>query len=97
MEGSPTMLPFWEKLGLQPYSSQKQVDYLVLYPDNPNIEHAVYQFFKILSSVYDSCHLGKHDAYHIGRYRNGLVPVPLPGKSNTSCLDMVLRNTNFAI
>lgn len=81
LEGLPAMLSFWEKLGLQPYSAHKQIRYMVVYPDNSNVEQAVLQFFKSLSSVYENCHLGKHDAGHAGQFRNGLVPVPLPGIS----------------
>lgn len=79
LEGSSKMLPFWEKLGLEPYSAKKQVNYLVMYPNNTDIEASVCEFFQNLSTVYDTCRLGKHIADCIGPYRNGLVPVPLSG------------------
>lgn len=85
LEGSPTMIPFWEKLGLEPYSNKKQVKYLVIYPENADIEISVRQFFQSLSTVYDVCHLGRHDAAgQIGHYHHGLVPVPLAGKFFTN-------------
>lgn len=77
LEGSPKMLPFWEKLGLDPYSEKKQIKYLVIYPDNNDIEISVRRFFKGLSTVYESCHLGRHEPGNAGIYLNGLVPVPL--------------------
>lgn len=79
LEGSPKMLTFWEKLGLEPCSPKKQLKYLVVYPENRDIEASVIQFFKNLSTVYDTCHLGKHIPGHVGPYRHGLVPVPLSG------------------
>lgn len=77
------MISFWEKLGLEPYSSKKQVQYLVVYPESIDMEGVVQQFFKSLSTVYDgACRLGKHDpVQRVGPYRRGLVPVPLSGKS----------------
>ncbi|GAA5797454.1 hypothetical protein HPULCUR_002838 [Helicostylum pulchrum] len=82
LEGSPKMLTFWEKLGLEPCSPKKQLKYLAVYPENRDIEASVTQFFKNLSTVYDTCHLGKHIPGHIGPYRHGLVPVPLPATEN---------------
>lgn len=69
------MLPFWEKLGLEPYSIKKQVNYLVVYPSNKGIETSVVEFFRNLSTVYDTCRLGIHSAESSGPYRHGLVPV----------------------
>lgn len=79
IEGSPKILTFWEKLGLEPCSPRKNLKYLVVYPDNSDIEVSVSQFFKNLSTVYDTCHLGKHLPSDIKPYHHGLVPVPLLG------------------
>ncbi|KAI7891231.1 mediator complex subunit 13 C-terminal-domain-containing protein [Mucor mucedo] len=75
LEGSSKMIPFWEKLGLEPYSTKKQINYLVVYPNNRDIETTVGKFFRNLSTVYDTCRLGKHSGDHSGPYRYGLVPV----------------------
>ncbi|KAI8080555.1 mediator complex subunit 13 C-terminal-domain-containing protein [Thamnidium elegans] len=93
LEGSPKMLTFWEKLGLEPCSSKKQLKYLVMYPENRDIEASVTQFFKNLSTVYDTCHLGKHMPGHIGPYRHGLVPVPLSAaESNETSVKSRLKS-----
>jgi hypothetical protein len=76
------MIPYWEKLGLEPYSKKKQVKYLVVYPDNQDIEISVGLFFKNLSAVYDACHLGRHNPISSGTYHHGLVSVRLSGKFN---------------
>ncbi|KAI9025886.1 mediator complex subunit 13 C-terminal-domain-containing protein [Phycomyces nitens] len=77
LEGSPKLLTFWEKLRLGPYSPQKNINFFVVFPKNEDLESTVYQFFKGLSTVYDTCLLGTHCAKNIGSYRNGLVPVPI--------------------
>lgn len=77
IEGSPKMITMWEKLRLKPYSSKKNVFYFVVYPANEQLEAACSQFFKGLSSIYESCHLGTHHSGTISSYRRGLVPVPL--------------------
>lgn len=83
LEGSPKMLAFWEKLGLEPYSCKKQIKYLVIYPDNNNIKISATKFFQGLGAVYQACHLGRHEPGYVGRYRDGLVPVPLSSNIRT--------------
>jgi hypothetical protein len=81
LEGSSKMIPFWEKLGLEPYSKKKYIKYFVVYPDNVDIKCSVIHFLQGLCSAYELCHLGKHDPGQAGAYHHGLVPVPLiPGK-----------------
>lgn len=77
LEGSPDMIQFWEKLGLEPYSMKKHINYFVVYPDNIDLQSAVIRFFQDLNTMYDLCHLGRHEAGHAGTYHHGLVPVPL--------------------
>ncbi|KAJ3605431.1 hypothetical protein NHX12_027478, partial [Muraenolepis orangiensis] len=57
---SPLALPFWEKLLLEPYGGQRDVAYLVLCPDSPLMLAGARAFFQELSSVYETCRLGKH-------------------------------------
>lgn len=71
------MVAFWEKLRLEPYSARKNISYFVVYPTNEHLEGACAQFFKALSSTYETCLLGSHHPGNIGPYRRGLVPVPL--------------------
>ncbi|KAM6975941.1 mediator of RNA polymerase II transcription subunit 13-like isoform 1-T1 [Tautogolabrus adspersus] len=57
---SPLALPFWEKLLLEPYGGQRDVAYLVLCPNSPSLLAAAQAFFQELSTVYETCRLGKH-------------------------------------
>uniref|UniRef100_A0A3Q4B4R3 Mediator of RNA polymerase II transcription subunit 13 n=1 Tax=Mola mola TaxID=94237 RepID=A0A3Q4B4R3_MOLML len=57
---SPLALPFWEKLLLEPYGGQRDVAYLVLCPNSPSLLAAARAFFQELSTVYETCRLGKH-------------------------------------
>jgi hypothetical protein len=77
LEGSSKMIPFWEKLGLEPYSLKKHIKYFAVYPDNIDIKNSVIQFFQGLNSAYELCHLGRHDPGQVGTYHHGLVPVRL--------------------
>ncbi|KAF1806655.1 mediator complex subunit 13 C-terminal-domain-containing protein [Mucor lusitanicus] len=82
LKGSSTMIPFWEKLGLDPYSAKKQIKYLVVYPNNSDIEASVRHFFKGLGNVYEACHLGRHEPGYAGPFTNGLVPVSVADLDN---------------
>ncbi|KAG2227271.1 hypothetical protein INT45_008515 [Circinella minor] len=77
LEGSPKLVTFWEKLRLEPYSARKNIRYFAVYPSNEQLEPICTQFFKGLSTLYETCHLGVHQPGSIGSYRRGLVPVPL--------------------
>ncbi|XP_075900892.1 mediator of RNA polymerase II transcription subunit 13-like isoform X4 [Nelusetta ayraudi] len=57
---SPLALPFWEKLLLEPYGGQRDVAYLVLCPNSSPLLAAARSFFQELSTVYETCRLGKH-------------------------------------
>lgn len=57
---SPLALPFWEKLLLEPYGGQRDVAYVVLCPNSPPLLSAAHTFFQELSTVYETCRLGKH-------------------------------------
>lgn len=57
---SPLALPFWEKLLLEPYGGQRDVAYVVLCPNSPSLLSAARTFFQELSTVYETCRLGKH-------------------------------------
>ncbi|XP_074546279.1 mediator of RNA polymerase II transcription subunit 13-like isoform X2 [Halichoeres trimaculatus] len=57
---SPLALPFWEKLLLEPYGGQRDAAYLVLCPNSPSLLAAARAFFQELSTVYETCRLGKH-------------------------------------
>ncbi|KAI8149233.1 mediator complex subunit 13 C-terminal-domain-containing protein [Fennellomyces sp. T-0311] len=93
LEGSPKLVTFWEKLRLEPYSSRKNIRYFVVFPSNEQLESICTQFFKSLSTVYETCHLGGHQSGSIGNYRRGLVPVPLlPESEDESWVDRQLRS-----
>ncbi|CAG5867489.1 unnamed protein product [Menidia menidia] len=57
---SPLALPFWEKLLLEPYGGQRDVAYVVVCPNSPSLLEAAQAFFLELSTVYETCRLGKH-------------------------------------
>ncbi|KAI8978031.1 mediator complex subunit 13 C-terminal-domain-containing protein [Pilobolus umbonatus] len=93
IEGTPKLIMFWEKLRLEPYSSKKHINYFVLYPKNESIESQVVQFFKGLSTLYETCQLGVHHPGNVGTYRKGLVPVPLlPEKQGQSAEHRQIRS-----
>ncbi|KAL7327403.1 mediator of RNA polymerase II transcription subunit 13, variant 2 [Mucor circinelloides] len=93
LEGSSAMIPFWEKLGLDPYSAKKQIKYFVVYPNNSDIESSVRHFFKSLGNVYEACHLGKHEPGYAGTYLDGLVPVSVTNSNlNESSVRQRLKN-----
>ncbi|XP_014678216.1 PREDICTED: mediator of RNA polymerase II transcription subunit 13-like [Priapulus caudatus] len=60
MSLSPYAVSYWDKLLLEPYSSSRDVAYVVVAPDNEHVLSSVRVFFKELSSTYDVCRLGKH-------------------------------------
>lgn len=61
-----------------------------MYPKNEPIENNVSQFFKGLSTIYETCQLGVHHPGNVGQYRKGLVPVPLLRKFCFSIIIEVL-------
>lgn len=50
---SPFALPFWEKLLLEPYGSQRDVAYIVVCPENEALLTGAKNFFRDLSAVYE--------------------------------------------
>ncbi|KAG5844433.1 hypothetical protein ANANG_G00162470 [Anguilla anguilla] len=57
---SPFGLPYWEKLLLDPFGSQRDVGYLVVCPENEALLNGAKTFFRDLTAVYESCRLGQH-------------------------------------
>lgn len=52
MTVSPLALPTWDKLLLEPFSARKNMLYLVLCPDAPQLTSTLKTFFKNLSVTY---------------------------------------------
>lgn len=50
---SPFGLPYWEKLLLDPFGSQRDVGYLVLCPDSDSLLTGAKSFFRELTAVYE--------------------------------------------
>ncbi|RUS84802.1 hypothetical protein EGW08_007417 [Elysia chlorotica] len=59
---SPYNIRFWDKQFLEPYGRMRDVLYVVVAPDNEFILQHVVSFFKELSTVYETCRLGRHCA-----------------------------------
>ncbi|CAG0892736.1 unnamed protein product [Darwinula stevensoni] len=56
---SPLSLRFWEHMLLEPYSSPRDIVYVVVSPDNSAVISRTLTFFRELSSMYQLCRLGK--------------------------------------
>ncbi|KAI1320110.1 mediator of RNA polymerase II transcription subunit 13 [Mortierella claussenii] len=86
LEAAPTILRFWEKLSLEPYSSKKNISYFIVYPKGADMESAVNKFWKELSVVFETSLLGRHQPGTLQDYKPGLVPIDLlpamPGESS---------------
>lgn len=50
---SPFCLPYWEKLLLDPFGSQRDIGYLVICPDNEALLSGAKSFFRDLTAVYE--------------------------------------------
>lgn len=50
---SPFVLPYWEKLLLDPFGSQRDVGYVVVCPDNETLLTGAKTFFRDLTAVYE--------------------------------------------
>lgn len=50
---SPFVLPYWEKLLLEPFGSQRDVGYVVVCPDNETLLTGAKTFFRDLTAVYE--------------------------------------------
>lgn len=50
---SPFGLPYWEKLLLDPFGSQRDIGYLVVCPDNEALLSGAKSFFRDLTAVYE--------------------------------------------
>ncbi len=50
---SPLALHFWDSLGMEPFSTPRDVVYIVVAPDNEFLVGKVKRFFKNLSNVYE--------------------------------------------
>ncbi|XP_049867276.1 mediator of RNA polymerase II transcription subunit 13 [Pectinophora gossypiella] len=57
---SPYALRHWERLSLEPYSYCRDVAYVVLAADCEALTDPLKTFFRELSTVYESCRLGRH-------------------------------------
>lgn len=50
---SPFGLPYWEKLLLDPFGSQRDIGYVVICPENEALLHGAKIFFKDLCAMYE--------------------------------------------
>lgn len=54
---SPFALPYWERLMLEPYGSQRDVAYVVVCPENEALLNGAKSFFRDLTAIYEVCYL----------------------------------------
>lgn len=52
---SPFGLPYWEKLLLDPFGSQRDLGYVVICPENEALLRGAKTFFKDLGVMYEVC------------------------------------------
>lgn len=52
---SPFALPYWERLMLEPYGSQRDIAYVVLCPENEALLNGAKSFFRDLTAIYEVC------------------------------------------
>ncbi|XP_054714520.1 mediator of RNA polymerase II transcription subunit 13-like [Uloborus diversus] len=57
---SPFALKYWDKLLLEPYTTSRDIAYVVVAPDSDFVLTHIKKFFKELSTIYELCKLGKH-------------------------------------
>lgn len=78
-----SILPFWDVLGLQPYSEQKDLVAFCIHPSSSNVGEACDNFLSRLSDTYVSCNLGTHSTGRLaGLTNDGLLawtPQSTPG------------------
>ena len=60
LEALPSILPFWESLGLQPAAGQKNVMAFCIHPIGRNVEDGCVNFLQTLEETYTSCNLGEY-------------------------------------
>lgn len=56
----PSALTFWEALSLEPANGPKDVDPIVVFPANNDLEDTVAEFIDDLGTSYENCKLGSH-------------------------------------
>lgn len=83
---SPFGLPYWEKLLLDPFGSQRDVGYLVLCPDSDALLTGAKSFFRELTAVYE-----------VREFVNLYFNVPLRFLSATIHLIFQLRSKLFPV
>uniref|UniRef100_A0A7N0TH47 Mediator of RNA polymerase II transcription subunit 13 n=1 Tax=Kalanchoe fedtschenkoi TaxID=63787 RepID=A0A7N0TH47_KALFE len=66
LKTSVNSLQLWEKAPLEPYATQKHMNYHVICPDINPLTSAAIDFFQQLGTVYESCKLGSHSPLPFG-------------------------------
>ncbi|KAL9117165.1 MAG: hypothetical protein Q9187_006302 [Circinaria calcarea] len=81
MEISPTALPFWEQLGLEPSAGVKDIRAMCIYPESQMMQRSVGAFLETIGSTYQSMRLGNHTRRSLTDFADGFVPVRLDGST----------------
>jgi mediator of RNA polymerase II transcription subunit 13 len=70
----PTILSFWDALGLQPAHGRKNITALCIHPHGSSVSDGCRVFIERLGETYESCNLGDHKIGDItGTTNGGLV------------------------
>ena len=56
----PTILPFWDELGLQPAGGRKNITGICIHPHGSNVRDGCRIFIDRLGETYENCNLGDH-------------------------------------
>ena len=70
----PSIIPFWDTLGLQPKNGAKDVTAICLHPAGSGVAHGCRSFLSRMGDAYTSCNFGLHETGRLPSIANdGLV------------------------
>ena len=94
----PSVLAFWEPLGLAPTNGPKNILTYCIYPANEDLRAQVGLFMNHLGAAYEGCRLGSHTrGDKLCDYDNGLLPLELSTQYTYDHAVQTLRKLCFAI
>jgi mediator of RNA polymerase II transcription subunit 13 len=83
----PSVVPFWENLGLAPCKGAKEVAAICTYPDDVGMKDSVDAFLDHIRSAYESSRLGTHERFNNTELADGHFPLDLRVGTSQSVAD----------